>query len=164
MRICEDFKENRALSFLSRESISPLWLCRCGDMDTSWIQPCTDQESLAAILSIPMYQWVNKVSQFQSSDISIYKYWFLRRSSISTLVTDLQCDRIQPNYKAINLYSLPIIVVSELTLPMLRLLSSKAQGRKSLKTIWTLSSWYSLETSHRVLSDEYPFARVSVIF
>ena len=33
-----------------------------------------------------------------------------------------------------------------------------------LKTIQTLSCWYSLDRSRRVLSDEYPFARVSVIF
>ena len=32
------------------------------------------------------------------------------------------------------------------------------------KTIETLSCWYSLESSRRVLSFEYPFARVSVIF
>ena len=32
------------------------------------------------------------------------------------------------------------------------------------KTIETLSCWYSLEGSSRVLSYEYPFARVSVIF
>ena len=52
-----------------------------------------------------------------------------------------------------------------LTLSILRLLSSKAQELKiSLQIIITLSSWYSLESPHRVLSDEYPFARVSVIF
>ena len=52
-----------------------------------------------------------------------------------------------------------------LTLPMLRLLLSKTQElEKSLKIIQALSSWYSLESSHRLLSDEYPFARVSVIF
>ena len=33
-----------------------------------------------------------------------------------------------------------------------------------LKTIETLSCWYSLESSQWVLSDEYPFAMVSVIF
>ena len=33
-----------------------------------------------------------------------------------------------------------------------------------LKTIQTLSCWYSLERSRGVLSDEYPFAKVSVIF
>ena len=33
-----------------------------------------------------------------------------------------------------------------------------------LKTIQTLSCWYSLDSSRGVLSDEYPFARVSVIF
>ena len=32
--------------------------------------------------------------------------------------------------------------------------------QKSLKTILILSCWYSLESSHWVLSDEYPFARV----
>ena len=32
------------------------------------------------------------------------------------------------------------------------------------KTISTLSSWYSLDSSCWVLSDEYPYARVSVIF
>ena len=36
--------------------------------------------------------------------------------------------------------------------------------QRFLKTIQTLSCWYSLEISRRVLSDEYPFARVSVIF
>ena len=36
--------------------------------------------------------------------------------------------------------------------------------QRFLKTIETLSCWYSLESSHWVLSDEYPFARVSVIF
>ena len=33
-----------------------------------------------------------------------------------------------------------------------------------LITILTLSCWYSLESSRRVLLYEYPFARVSVIF
>ena len=32
-----------------------------------------------------------------------------------------------------------------------------------LKNIESLSCWYSLDSSHWVLSDEYPFARVSVI-
>ena len=33
-----------------------------------------------------------------------------------------------------------------------------------LKNIQTLSCWYSLDSSRLVLSDEYPYARVSVIF
>ena len=36
--------------------------------------------------------------------------------------------------------------------------------QRFLKIIETLSCWYSLESSHRVLSYEYPFAWVSVIF
>ena len=36
--------------------------------------------------------------------------------------------------------------------------------QKIIKTILTLSMWYSLDSSHWVLSDEYPFAMVSVIF
>ena len=36
--------------------------------------------------------------------------------------------------------------------------------QRFLKIILTLSCWYSLDSSLRVLSDEYPFARVSVIF
>ena len=36
--------------------------------------------------------------------------------------------------------------------------------QKSLKIIETLSCWYSLDSSWWVLSDEYPSARVSVIF
>ena len=36
--------------------------------------------------------------------------------------------------------------------------------QKSLKIIETLSCWYSLDSSRGVLSDEYPFSRVSVIF
>ena len=48
---------------------------------------------------------------------------------------------------------------------MLRLLSSKAQERKDfLKTIETLSCWYPLESSRKVLSDKNPFDMVSVIF
>ena len=35
---------------------------------------------------------------------------------------------------------------------------------KFLRTIQTLSCWYPLESSRQVLSDEYPFARFSVIF
>ena len=38
------------------------------------------------------------------------------------------------------------------------------QMQRFLKTIQTLSCWYSLESSHGALSDVYPFARVSVIF
>ena len=36
--------------------------------------------------------------------------------------------------------------------------------QRFLKSIETLSYWYSFESSRWVLSDEYPFARVSVIF
>ena len=36
--------------------------------------------------------------------------------------------------------------------------------QRLLKTILTLSCWYSLDSSHWVLSYEYPFARVSIIF
>ena len=36
--------------------------------------------------------------------------------------------------------------------------------QKFMKTIKTLSCWYSLDSSRRVLSDEYSFARVSVNF
>ena len=38
------------------------------------------------------------------------------------------------------------------------------QMQTFLKTIQTQSCWYSLESSRGALSDEYPFARVSVIF
>ena len=52
-----------------------------------------------------------------------------------------------------------------LTLSMLRVLSFMGEKcEKLLKTIQTLLCWYSLESSRRELSDEYPFARVSVIF
>ena len=51
------------------------------------------------------------------------------------------------------------------TLPMLRLLSSTAQGcKRFLKTFQTLSCWYSLDSSHQVLWYEYECATVSVIF
>ena len=36
--------------------------------------------------------------------------------------------------------------------------------QRFLKTIETLSCWYSLDSSRQVLSDEYPFTRVSIIF
>ena len=36
--------------------------------------------------------------------------------------------------------------------------------QRILKIILTLSCWYSLDSSRRVLLDEYPFARNSVIF
>ena len=40
----------------------------------------------------------------------------------------------------------------------------RTRTQRFLKTIKTLSCWYSFESSRRVLSYEYPFARVSVIF
>ena len=42
--------------------------------------------------------------------------------------------------------------------------AQSSMTQKSLKTILTLSCWYSLNSSRWVLSDEYPFARVSIIF
>ena len=50
-----------------------------------------------------------------------------------------------------------------LTLPMLRLISSKAQ---KCKRFWKRSKpcWYSLDSSRWALSDEYPFARGWIIF
>ena len=42
--------------------------------------------------------------------------------------------------------------------------STRTRTQRFLKTIYTLSCWYSLESFRRVLSDENPFARVSVIF
>ena len=57
-----------------------------------------------------------------------------------------------------------IKVQSNLTLKLLRLLSSNAQRSKEImKITLTLSCWYSSESSRRVLSYEYPFAMVSVI-
>ena len=43
-------------------------------------------------------------------------------------------------------------------------LVQSTQMQRFLKTILTLSCWYSLESSHWVLSDEYPISKVSVIF
>ena len=53
--------------------------------------------------------------------------------------------------------------MSLLTLPMQ--CRGKAQGRlKYLKNILNLPCWYSLDSSCWVLSDEYPCARVKIIF
>ena len=54
----------------------------------------------------------------------------------------------------------------DLTHPMLRLLLSKAQECNNFwkLLVVTLSCWYSLDSSRWVLSDKYPYARVSVIF
>ena len=43
-------------------------------------------------------------------------------------------------------------------------LAQSTRTQTFLKIIKTLSCWYSLDSSRWVLSDEYPFARVSVIF
>ena len=57
------------------------------------------------------------------------------------------------------------ICVTLLTHPVLRLHLFKAQWYKDIwKKIKTLSCWYSLDSSHWVLSDEYPLPRVAVIF
>ena len=40
----------------------------------------------------------------------------------------------------------------------------RTRTQRFWKNIQTLSCWYSLDSSRWVLSDEYPFARVSVIF
>ena len=47
---------------------------------------------------------------------------------------------------------------------MLRLFCPKHKNAKIFDNIQTLSCWYSLESYRWVLSDEYPYARVSVIF
>ena len=62
-------------------------------------------------------------------------------------------------------FSVQDISPSSLTLPMLRLLSSKSiRMKRFLKTIQTLSCWYSLESSPWAFSDECPCARVPLIF
>ena len=54
--------------------------------------------------------------------------------------------------------------LSRLGLPMLNLLSSKVQGGKDFwKPAKPLSCWYSLDSSHLVHSDEYPYAWISII-
>ena len=60
--------------------------------------------------------------------------------------------------------SFPCFVFWWVTLPMLRLLWSKAQGCKDIKKTktWTLLCCYSLNSSHWVFLDEHPYARVSV--
>ena len=61
--------------------------------------------------------------------------------------------------------SVSIKEIHSLTLLLLRLLSSNAQKKQNImKIILTLSCWYSLGSSHWALLDEYPCARVSVIF
>ena len=49
---------------------------------------------------------------------------------------------------------------------MLRLLTTKAQTQRFMKTISTLSCWYSMDSSRRVLSNEYLLVcdRVSIMF
>ena len=39
----------------------------------------------------------------------------------------------------------------------------RTMTQRFLKTIWTLSCWYSLNSSHWVLTDEYPCARIELI-
>ena len=63
--------------------------------------------------------------------------------------------------------SVPVVVY--ITLPMLRLLSSKVQGRKvfwkPLNNVCHVGiNWIALSLSLWLLSDEYPCARISVIF
>ena len=40
----------------------------------------------------------------------------------------------------------------------------RTKMQRFLKTILTLSSWYSLDSSHGVLSDEYPFSVILQLF
>ena len=40
----------------------------------------------------------------------------------------------------------------------------RTRTQRYMKNILTLSCWYSLDSSSLVLSDEYPCARISVIF
>ena len=51
-----------------------------------------------------------------------------------------------------------------LTLSMLRIPLFKANDAKIFEKLLNPVIWYQLDSSHRVLSDEYPRARVIVIF
>ena len=53
---------------------------------------------------------------------------------------------------------------NELALPMQSTFVQSTRMQIYSKTNWTLSCWYSLEGSRRVLSDDYQCARYSVIF
>ena len=80
-----------------------------------------------------------------------------------------RCVLSQIDPKAIfSLLILVSVVIEEgcivLTLPMLRQLSSKAQECKDFRKPSKPCHVVYLDTSHRVLSDEYPYTRVSVTF
>ena len=65
------------------------------------------------------------------------------------------CRLLVSRYKRVDRYIYPSNAEATFV-PTTRL-------QRFLKNICTLSCWYSLDSSHRVLSDEYPYARVSVI-
>ena len=68
---------------------------------------------------------------------------------------------LQIQLRLINMLSLKRFFLNPSNAETTFLQSTRMQD--SWKNIETLSSWYSFESSRRVLSDEYPFARVSVI-
>ena len=136
----------------------------------SWWKPHTD------VISVLLY-WTNTKHK-RGKNYKHQRFWISTRClpcwtsfTVRSLGKLCRCSGIilqaSGDYST-NPWLLPWIIqlIHELlTLLMLRLLSFKAQGCKDFwKNIWTLSYWYSLESSCWGLSNEYPFARVSVIF
>ena len=100
-------------------------------------------------------------------------YWFLSLqysldSSCWVLSDELPCARVS----VISQSLLHHLVIAKLATSNIRVYPSNAEAtfvqstrtQSVLKTIETLSCWYSLDSSRWVLSDEYPFPRVSIIF
>ena len=97
---------------------------------------------------------------------------FIRKSSHCKLTDEYPCAWVSGflhHFVLAKFATSSIRVVEKslewyLTLPMLKLNSSKAQEQRFLKNIYTLSCWYLLDSSRWALSDKYQCARVSVIF
>ena len=75
-------------------------------------------------------------------------------------------DETQPQYPIIRQWILPYIPVPLAFNPSNAEATfvQSTRTQRFLKIFLTLSCWYSLDSSRQVLSDEYPFDRVSVIF
>ena len=119
------------------------------------------------LCSVSQHHMGGKRDQEPSTPLNISEYHMEgkrnREPAMSTPL-NFRCHHPEVNWTRFHLCCIRKFYL--LTLPMLRLHSSNAQG---CKKYWKLSKpcpcwWYSEENFSWVLSDEYQYARVSVIF
>ena len=142
-------------SFVSKHAVKLNWCCQMLSSN-----PFAKGNPINPVVQIIQWCWDNPIIQcscpMTNPVFLMKKVTRVHHNTINHYCCRLNPTPIQPIYTILRCHSNPSSAEATFVL------STRMQ--RFLKTILTLSCWYSLESSHWVLSDEYPYARVSVIF